>query len=135
MRFRPLLRVLEERGVVRLGEHHMRLLDLRLVALTRADLRELTLDGSFRPELYFRIAGISIQLPVLRETGNDISLIFTHFVTEAARRANLPVPAIDYALRQRPRVVHGLAICANSGRRGTVCVADRAAGPSRRLTG
>lgn len=96
-----LLRVLEERGVVRLGEHHMRPLDLRLVALTRADLRELTLDGSFRPELYFRIAGISIQLPALRETGNDISLIFTHFVTEAARRANLPVPAIDYALRQR----------------------------------
>ena len=40
-------------------------------------------------------------MPALRETGNDIALIFTHFVTQAARRANLPVPPIDYALRQR----------------------------------
>lgn len=96
-----LLRVLEERGVVRLGEHHMRPLDLRLIALTRADLRELTLDGTFRPELYFRIAGSAVQLPALRETGHDIPLIFTHFVTEAARRASLPVPEINYVLRQR----------------------------------
>ena len=96
-----LLRVLEERGVVRLGEHQMRPLDLRLIALSRVDLKELTLDGTFRPELYFRIAGSGIQMPALRETGNDIALIFTHFVTQAARRANLPVPPIDYALRQR----------------------------------
>ncbi len=96
-----LLRVLEERGVVRLGEHQMRPLDLRLIALSRVDLKELTLDGTFRPELYFRIAGSGIQMPALRETGNDIALIFTHFVTQAARRSNLPVPPIDYALRQR----------------------------------
>lgn len=95
------LRALEERGVVRLGENHLRPLDLRLIALTRADLRSLTLDGTFRPELYFRITGSGIQMPPLRETGQDIPLIFTHFVAEAARRAARPVPTIDYVLRQR----------------------------------
>lgn len=96
-----LLRALEERGVVRLGENRLRPLDLRLIALTRADLRNLTLDGTFRPELYFRIAGTSIHLPALRELGQDIPLIFAHFADEAARRAQRPPPVIDYALRQR----------------------------------
>lgn len=96
-----LLRALEERGVVRLGENRLRPLDLRLIALTRADLRALTLDGSFRPELYFRIAGTGLHLPALREMGSDIALLFTHFVAEAASRAGRPAPAIDYALRQR----------------------------------
>lgn len=96
-----LLRVLEERGVVRLGEHQLRPLNLRLIALTRADLRGMTVEGTFRPELYFRIAGSGIQMPALRETGQDIALIFTHFVAEAARRAGRPAPAIDYPLRQR----------------------------------
>lgn len=96
-----LLRALEERGVVRLGENRLRPLDLRLIALTRADLRALTLDGSFRPELYFRIAGTALHLPALREMGSDIALLFTHFVAEAANRTGRPAPAIDYALRQR----------------------------------
>lgn len=95
------LRVLEERGVVRLGEHQLRPLDLRLIALTRADLRGMTVEGSFCPALYFRIAGSGIKMPLLRETGQDIPLIFEHFVTEAARRVGRQAPAIDYSLRQR----------------------------------
>lgn len=96
-----LLRALEDRQVVRLGENRPRPLDLRLVALSKADLRKMTLDGSFRADLFFRLCGAELELPPLRALGADIGLLFTHFVDQVAQRSGRPAPEVDYALCQR----------------------------------
>ena len=96
-----LLRVLQERQVERLGEHRLRPLDLRIMALTKTDLRPLTLDGSFRADLFYRLAGAEIVLEPLRALGDDIALLFAHFAERAARRHGGQVPPISYALRQQ----------------------------------
>ncbi|SOC04297.1 two-component system C4-dicarboxylate transport response regulator DctD [Rhodobacter sp. JA431] len=96
-----LLRVLQERQVERLGEHRLRTLDLRIVALTKTDLRPLTLDGGFRADLFYRLAGAEIVLEPLRALGEDIPLMFAHFAERAARRHGGQVPPVGYGLRQQ----------------------------------
>lgn len=70
-----LLRVLQEREVRRLGETRTRKLDLRLVAATHRDLERLVEAGSFRGDLLYRIAGITVCLPPLRERPRDLRLL------------------------------------------------------------
>lgn len=67
-----LLRVLQEREVRRLGETRTRAVDLRLVAATHRDLGRLTGEGRFRGDLLYRIAGITVTLPPLRERPRDL---------------------------------------------------------------
>lgn len=95
-----LLRALQERAVERLGENRLRPLDLRVIALAKADLRPLTLDGSFRADLFYRLAGAEIALEPLRALGEDIVLIFAHFAARAARRHGRAEPALSYGARQ-----------------------------------
>lgn len=95
-----LLRALQERAVERLGENRLRPLDLRIIALAKADLRPLTLDQSFRADLFYRLAGAEIALDPLRSLGEDIALLFAHFAARAARRHGRAEPALPYALRQ-----------------------------------
>ncbi|MEZ5684738.1 MAG: sigma-54 dependent transcriptional regulator [Paracoccaceae bacterium] len=96
-----LLRALQERAVERLGENTLRPLDLRIVALSKTDLRSLTLDGSFRADLFYRLAGAEIGLDPLRALGNDVPLLFSHFAELAARRYGRALPEISYGLRQQ----------------------------------
>jgi two-component system C4-dicarboxylate transport response regulator DctD len=95
-----LLRALQERQIERLGENGLRPLDLRIIALSKSDLRERTLDGSFRADLFYRLAGAQIMLPPLRDLGDDISLLFSHFAQSAATRYQRNLPSISYGLRQ-----------------------------------
>jgi DNA-binding NtrC family response regulator len=67
-----LLRVLEDRVVSRLGENEWRKVDFRIIAATNRDLRELIARGQFGPDLYERLAIVSIRLPPLRERREDI---------------------------------------------------------------
>ena len=94
-----MLRVLEERAVERLGEHRLRPLNLRVVATSKVDLRAMTYDGSFRADLFYRLAGVEVATPPLSEITGDIPLLFAHFTAEAARRHSRPVPEIPFALR------------------------------------
>ncbi|MFP1643549.1 sigma-54-dependent transcriptional regulator [Pontitalea aquivivens] len=94
-----LLRALQERQVERLGENRLRPLALRVVATSKADLRAMTLDGSFRADLFYRLAGAEIATPALRELGDDITVIFTHFARLAAGRYGRPLPDLPFALR------------------------------------
>ncbi len=70
-----LLRVLQEREIRRLGETRTRAVDLRLVAATHRDLSRLASEGSFRGDLLYRIAGITVCLPPLRERPRDLRIL------------------------------------------------------------
>ncbi|MGZ6060028.1 MAG: sigma 54-interacting transcriptional regulator [Myxococcaceae bacterium] len=75
-----LLRVLEDRVVIRLGDTTPRTVDFRLVAATNRDLHPLIEAGSFGADLYERLAIVSIELPPLRERREDISRLVEHFI-------------------------------------------------------
>jgi len=80
-----LLRVLQEREVVRVGGNENVKLDVRLIVATHKDLAEEVRKGTFREDLYFRMIGMPIFLPPLRERGNDILILAKHFADEFAK--------------------------------------------------
>jgi DNA-binding NtrC family response regulator len=75
-----LLRVLQEREVTRLGGKTVIKFNARLIIATHKDLKEEVKKGAFREDLYYRIIGLPIELPPLRERGNDILLLSKHFI-------------------------------------------------------
>ncbi len=79
-----LTRVLEERAVKRLGESRERPVDVRLLAATHRNLREMVASGNFREDLWFRLNVCIIDLPPLRDRPDDIALLANHFLSERA---------------------------------------------------
>jgi two-component system C4-dicarboxylate transport response regulator DctD len=96
-----LLRVLQERSLERLGGNQLVAVDTRIVAATKDDLRQRADEGSFREDLYYRLAVVMIELPPLRERREDIPLLFQHFLQQAAQRHDLPLPECPPELMQR----------------------------------
>ncbi|MDQ2751875.1 MAG: sigma-54 dependent transcriptional regulator [Bacteroidota bacterium] len=80
-----ILRVLQERELVRVGGNEKIKLDIRLIVATHKDLHEEVQRGSFREDLFFRILGLPIELPPLRERDNDILILAKYFVDEFAK--------------------------------------------------
>lgn len=80
-----LLRVLQERELFRVGGNEKVKLDVRLLVATHKNLAEEVKKGNFREDLYFRIMGLPIELPPLRERGNDILILAKHFVDDFAK--------------------------------------------------
>ena len=87
-----LLRGLQERRLGRRGANEGVALDCRVVAASKADLLQLSAQGLFREDLYYRIGVVTIDLPRLRERREDIPLLLAHFVQDAAVRYQRPVP-------------------------------------------
>ncbi len=77
-----ILRVLQERELTRVGGNEKVKLDIRLVVATHKDLHEEVQNGNFREDLFFRILGLPIELPPLRERDNDILILAKHFADE-----------------------------------------------------
>jgi two-component system response regulator PilR (NtrC family) len=77
-----LLRVLQERRVRPVGAHEELPIDTRVIAATNRDLKQMSADGSFREDLFYRISVIPISLPSLRERAEDIPELVDHFVTK-----------------------------------------------------
>ncbi len=90
-----LLRVLEERVVERLGSHAAQRMTFRLVAATHRDIDALVESGAFRHDLYYRISGVTLRVPPLRQRLEDIPALVQHFVQAFCQRNGLPVPRID----------------------------------------
>ncbi|AHW58684.1 DNA-binding transcriptional response regulator, NtrC family, contains REC, AAA-type ATPase, and a Fis-type DNA-binding domains [Draconibacterium orientale] len=80
-----LLRVLQERELVRLGGHDVIPLDVRIISATHKNLATLSGDDQFRQDLYYRLLGLPIEIPPLRQRGNDKILLAKFFVDEFCR--------------------------------------------------
>lgn len=75
-----LLRVLQEKKVRPVGAHDEMSIDARVIAATNRDLKQMSLDGGFREDLFYRVSVIPINLPPLRERAEDIPELANHFI-------------------------------------------------------
>jgi transcriptional regulator with GAF, ATPase, and Fis domain len=96
-----LLRVLEEKTVVRIGGATPIYTDVRILAATNQNLADLLEAGRFREDLYFRLNVVSVELPPLRERGEDIFLLADHFMTGFCRNIGKSPPKFTAAARKR----------------------------------
>jgi transcriptional regulator with PAS, ATPase and Fis domain len=86
-----LLRVLEERQVWRVGGVRPRPIDVRFVAATNRDLEQAVTEHKFRQDLYFRLAGVTLHIPPLRERAEEIEPLAREFVRQLSKQARTPV--------------------------------------------
>jgi Nif-specific regulatory protein len=96
-----LLRVLEDKTIVRVGGSRPIHTDVRVLAATNQKLAELVRAKRFREDLYFRLNVVTLELPPLRERGDDVMLLAEHFLREFCRRAGRRVLKFSSAARKR----------------------------------
>ncbi|MHC4655495.1 MAG: sigma-54-dependent transcriptional regulator [Planctomycetota bacterium] len=92
-----LLRVLEDGVVIPVGSHKPTVVDVRIISATNQDLTELIEQKKFRQDLYFRIKGVNISLPALRDRADDIPALAEYFLKEAAAETGSEVAGITEA--------------------------------------
>ena len=95
-----LLRVLQNRTIERLGGTRIVPINVRVIAGTKRDLKQLVQDGRFREDLYYRLNVLPVTLPPLRERPEDIPVLMEHFIQRYFRRRNESMPAISDAVKQ-----------------------------------
>ncbi|KWW39355.1 transcriptional regulator, propionate catabolism operon regulatory protein [Cupriavidus metallidurans] len=93
-----LLRVLQEREVMKLGSGRATPIDVRVIAATHRNLRELVKRGTFRADLYFRLNLLQIELPPLRERRSDIPGLAQHLLARSAAKYHLPATVTKHIL-------------------------------------
>jgi len=87
-----LLRVLQDNEVYMVGANRGRKVDVRVLASTNKSLLDLVRTGRFREDLYFRLNVITIELPPLRQRGDDVLLLAHHFARKYAKESDKPAP-------------------------------------------
>jgi DNA-binding NtrC family response regulator len=96
-----LLRVLQEREFMRLGSVETIKVDVRIIAATNANLRELTREGRFREDLFYRLNVIIVEMPPLRDRKSDIPLLTQHFLDRFAAESGRAMPVLTPAALDR----------------------------------
>lgn len=90
-----LLRVLQEKEIVRVGSNNPVKVDCRIIVATNKNLQNEIKTGNFRKDLYYRIYGLPIELPPLGERGNDLLILAKHFVKEFCAENGFPVKTLS----------------------------------------
>ncbi len=101
-----LLRVLQERELVRLGGNEIIPLDVRIITATHKNLAALAGDEQFRQDLYYRLLGLPIEIPPLRQRGNDKILLAKFFVDEFCKENEMEPKSISNEARQMLLTYH-----------------------------
>lgn len=96
-----LLRVLQEREITRVGSNENIPVDCRVIIATHKNLKEETKSGNFREDLYYRLLGLPIELPPLRERGKDVLILAKYFIEKFCNENNIPVKVIDDSAQQK----------------------------------
>ena len=92
---RVLLHILEENTLTRVGGQRPVKVDVRVVAATNHDLQQAIEKGTFREDLFYRLDGLTLELPPLRQRQEDIPVLTAHFVKRFARDLKRPVPTLN----------------------------------------
>lgn len=95
-----LLRVLETGEFLRVGSSKQQKTDVRIVAATNVNIPQAIEKGKFREDLYYRLNTVPIQIPALRERGNDILLLFRKFSSDFAEKYRMPAIRLDDSATQ-----------------------------------
>ena len=85
-----LLRVLESGEFIKVGSSKVQKTDVRIVAATNVNLTQAIAEGRFREDLYYRLNTVPIQIPPLRERGDDVLLLFRKFAADFAAKYRMP---------------------------------------------
>jgi len=93
---KTLLRFLQEREFLRLGDTTPRRVDVRILSATNTDLKAATRAGSFREDLYYRLNAVTLHLPPLRERAADIPLLAAHFIRRQNAKFGTAVKGFSY---------------------------------------
>lgn len=90
-----LLRALQEKEIIRVGSNAPVKTDCRIIIATNKNLLEEVSNGNFRQDLYYRLYGLPIELPPLRERGNDVIILAKHFILQFCKENAMPPKGIN----------------------------------------
>ena len=96
-----ILRALQEKEIVRIGSNTHVKTDCRIIVATNKNLREEVRKGTFREDLFYRLLGLPIELPPLRERGNDVLILAHHFIENFCRENNLPLKKLSEGAKRK----------------------------------
>lgn len=101
-----LLRVLQEREITKVGGNTVVPIDVRIIVATHHNLQELVKSGSFRQDLYYRLLGLPIELPPLKDRGNDVLILAKQFIKTFCDENKLPVKSLSPDAQKKLAAYH-----------------------------